>query len=64
MVFLSGHGSIPHSVVAIKGGAADWLEKPCSEGPALLDAVNLALKNAAQVAARRSVKLQWGAGRP
>ena len=60
VVFLSGHGSIPDSVVAIKGGAADWLEKPCSEAR-LLDAVNLALKSAAQVAARRSVKLQRGA---
>ena len=57
VIFLSGHGTIPDSVAAMKDGAADWLEKPCSE-ERLLGAVNLALERAAAVASRRSVKLQ------
>ena len=43
IVFITGHGSIPMSVQAIKAGAVDFLEKPF-EDQALLDSVNLALK--------------------
>jgi len=43
IVFISGHGSIPMSVQAIKAGAVDFLEKPFEE-QALLDAVHHALQ--------------------
>jgi FixJ family two-component response regulator len=42
IVFLTGHGSIPMSVQAIKAGAADFLTKPVKAG-ALLDAVRAAI---------------------
>ncbi len=42
IVFLSGHGDIPMSVRAMKGGAVDFLTKPV-ERDALLAAVNSAL---------------------
>lgn len=38
IVFITGHGSIPLSVQAMKAGAVDFLEKPFDE-QALLDAV-------------------------
>jgi FixJ family two-component response regulator len=43
IVFLTGHGDIPASVRAIKGGAEDFLSKPVSKEP-LLDAVGRALQ--------------------
>src|SRR3954469_15240448 len=46
-VFLSGHGDVATSVRAIRGGAIDFLEKPCDE-PALL----ASLARAADVARR------------
>ncbi|UCH78920.1 MAG: response regulator transcription factor [Candidatus Coatesbacteria bacterium] len=42
IVFITGHGSVPMSVRAMKAGAADFLEKPVDEQE-LLDAVNRAL---------------------
>jgi FixJ family two-component response regulator len=42
VIFLTGRGSIPSGVRAIKAGAVDFLTKPV-EGPTLLDAVSLAL---------------------
>jgi len=42
IVFLTGHGSIPMSVQAIKAGAEDFLSKPVSKGT-LLEAVERAL---------------------
>lgn len=57
VIFLSGHGTIPNSVEAMKEGAADWLEKPCTEAR-LLDAVNLALERAADIVSKSIVKLQ------
>jgi RNA polymerase sigma factor (sigma-70 family) len=42
IVFLSGHGSIPMSVQAIKAGAEDFLSKPVSKAT-LLEAVERAL---------------------
>lgn len=42
VVFLTGHGDIPMSVRAIKGGAFDFLTKPVS-GAALLTSVQAAL---------------------
>jgi FixJ family two-component response regulator len=38
VVFLSGHGNVPASVRAMKGGALDFLTKPV-DGDALVDAV-------------------------
>lgn len=49
MVFITGHGDIPASVTAMKGGAVDFLEKPV-KGAALLDAI--------QRASERSFNLQ------
>ncbi len=43
IVFLTGHGDIPASVRAIKGGAEDFLAKPVSK-KTLLDAVERALQ--------------------
>lgn len=57
VIFLSGHGTIQDSVSAMKGGAADWLEKPCSAAQ-LLDAVARALDNAQAIALRRAVKAE------
>jgi FixJ family two-component response regulator len=42
VIFITGYGSIPQSVRAMKAGAVDFLEKPF-ENQALLDAVNRAL---------------------
>lgn len=45
IVFLTGHGDIPMSVRAIKGGATDFLTKPV-DGALLVQAVRAALKTA------------------
>jgi len=44
IVFLTGHGDLPASVRAIKGGAEDFLSKPVSK-EALLEAVERALQS-------------------
>ncbi|HEY9227186.1 MAG TPA: response regulator [Gemmatimonadaceae bacterium] len=46
-VFLSGHGDVATSVRAIRGGAIDFLEKPCDESTLLAS-----LERAADVARR------------
>jgi two-component system response regulator DctR len=43
VLFLSGHGDIPMAVEALKKGAFDFLEKPCSDN-ALADRIEQALK--------------------
>jgi FixJ family two-component response regulator len=43
IIFLTGHGTIPMSVEAMKAGAVDFLTKPVS-AEKLLDAVRLALR--------------------
>jgi FixJ family two-component response regulator len=43
IIFISGHGSIPMSVQAMKAGALDFIEKPF-EDQKLIDAINLAIK--------------------
>ena len=45
IIFLTGHGDIPTSVRAMKGGAADFLAKPV-DAAALIQAVRSALKTA------------------
>jgi two-component system response regulator DctR len=52
VLFLSGHGDIPMAVQAIRQGAFDFLEKPCSEQQ-LLERINDALEVAV---GRRSVR--------
>lgn len=42
VVFITGHGDIPMSVRAMKGGAVDFLQKPFND-QALLDAIHAAL---------------------
>ena len=42
IVFITGHGDIPSSVRAIKGGAVDFLTKPFAD-QALLDAIRSAV---------------------
>ena len=45
IIFITGHGDIPMSVKAMKGGAVEFLSKPLREQD-LLDAVQLALSRA------------------
>jgi two-component system response regulator FixJ len=52
IVFVTGHGGVPESVQAIKGGAIDFLEKPFRQ-TALIERINLAMDIArSQLAAR------------
>lgn len=39
IIFITGHGTVPDSVRALKGGAMDFLQKPFKDGE-LLDAVS------------------------
>ncbi len=43
IIFITGHGTIPMSVKAIKSGAVDFIEKPFDDQK-LIDAINQALK--------------------
>lgn len=52
IIFITGFGSVPQSVRAMKGGAVDFLEKPF-DNQTLLDAVTRALDRSAGEAARR-----------
>ena len=56
-VFLSGHADIPSAVQAIKGGAVDFIEKPC-RSQQLLDAVNRAIRRNGELRQRRA---EWSA---
>ena len=66
-VFLSAHGELAAAVAAVKQGAVDWLEKPCSE-PTLLAAVNKATRLSQDCAQRahrqRLLAERWGALSP
>jgi FixJ family two-component response regulator len=59
IVFITGHGDIPMTVQAMKGGAIEFLTKPFRDQD-LLDAVNLGL---ARDRVRREQKEALGAGR-
>lgn len=43
IIFITGHGTVPMSVRAMKAGAVDFLQKPF-EAQELLDAINLAIE--------------------
>ncbi|NOQ13761.1 MAG: response regulator [Methyloprofundus sp.] len=43
IIFITGHGTVPMSVRAMKAGAVDFLQKPF-EDQELLDAINLAIE--------------------
>jgi FixJ family two-component response regulator len=58
VVFLTGHGDIPSSVRAIKGGAVDFLTKPV-RGEELIEAVNRALDLVEQERDSRSLTRKW-----
>jgi two-component system, LuxR family, response regulator TtrR len=47
IVFITGHGNVPMSVEAMKGGAVDFLEKPV-DGEALLAAIHRAADHRAR----------------
>ncbi len=55
VLFLSGNGDISIAVDAVKRGAFDWLEKPCSED-ILLKKVQQALARAAEIGATKGAK--------
>jgi two-component system response regulator FixJ len=48
IIFITGHGGVPESVQAIKGGAVDFLEKPFRQTD-LIDRINGALEAAKQL---------------
>jgi FixJ family two-component response regulator len=52
IVFITGHGDVPTSVQAMKGGAVDFLPKPFLDAD-LLEAVRQALDRSAQQSALR-----------
>jgi FixJ family two-component response regulator len=52
MVFITGHGSVPVSVEAMKGGAVDFLEKPV-DAEALLAAIHRAAQRSRALKASR-----------
>ena len=43
IIFITGHGNIPMSVMAMKAGAVDFIEKPF-EDQKLIDAINTAIE--------------------
>jgi two-component system response regulator FixJ len=43
IIFITGHGGIPESVIAMKGGALDFLEKPFRQ-ETLVERINAALR--------------------
>jgi FixJ family two-component response regulator len=53
VIFITGHGTIPMSVRAMKAGALEFLTKPFSERE-LLDAIQLALVRDREGRARRA----------
>ena len=53
IVFITGHGNVPTSVRAMKGSAADFLQKPFNDQE-LLDCVQRALRRSGEERAERS----------
>jgi FixJ family two-component response regulator len=57
VVFLTGHGTVPVSVQAMKAGAVDFIQKPF-DGPDLLAAVGRAVDRHRQMGAARGEREQ------
>ena len=57
IVFLTGHGSVPMSVRAMKAGAVDFLEKPFNDQQ-LLDCVQRALERGQKERADRAERVE------
>jgi len=57
VIFLTGHGTVPMSVRALKTGAADFLQKPV-EDQVLLDAVHQALEQDRQTKVQAAAQLR------
>jgi len=55
VIFLTGHADVPTAVDAVRRGAFDFCEKPFSDN-ALVDRVERALEQSAQVLAQRRVQ--------
>jgi FixJ family two-component response regulator len=62
VIFLTGHGDVPSTVKAMKGGAVDYLLKP-AEDEQLLDAIARALSRhslaRATAAEREALRARW-----
>ena len=59
VLFLSGHGTIPQAVQAVKDGAFGWLPKPCDEVE-LLEQVQRAMQDATTGSIQRnSQRAAW-----
>ena len=58
VIFLTGHADIPTAVDAVKRGAFDFCEKPFSDN-ALVDRIEQALTQSAQVIHQRRVQREW-----
>ncbi|MDQ2067053.1 response regulator [Xinfangfangia sp. CPCC 101601] len=57
VIFITGHGGVPESVQAIKGGAVDFLEKPFRQA-ALIERIDAALEIARRQQAARQAGQQ------
>ena len=55
IIFMTGHGTVPMSVRAMKSGALDFIEKPF-EDQELLDAINRAIKQSRMVRTEEAEK--------
>lgn len=57
IVFITGHGTVPTSVRAMKGGAVDFLQKPFNDQE-LLDSVQRALRRSTEERADRAERAE------
>jgi FixJ family two-component response regulator len=55
IIFITGHGDVPTTVQAMKGGAVDFLQKPFNDED-LLECVRRALAHSARYRAERAVR--------
>jgi len=53
IIFITGHGTVPMSVKAMKAGAVEFLEKPL-EDQVLIDAIQYAIKQHTQIRVEQS----------